>query len=172
MQSSRLVPYLAARRYVSPRGLARPLTPAEADTRRLAYGLKVPTREAIRVAAAELARLIPPRAFLVPIPSSDGTVSVNRRLCLAIARRTCGLYAVALGRRAPVESSCVRAKAGLHRLSPRQHQMIRVRELPAGARPVFLVDNVVTSGNTLRAARAALGGRGIGLVFADASASP
>ena len=66
----------------------------------------------------------------------------------------------------PVESSCSRRRRGLPGLTAADHEFVRV----GGwfALPVFLVDNVATTGATLAAARDALG-FGTGLVFADAS---
>jgi predicted amidophosphoribosyltransferase len=157
-----------ARKYVSPRG--RPLTPEERETRRLAYALKVPTAEAIAAAARELAPYVPAGAVLIPIPTSVGDVTPNRALADAILRylpaghRCRVLAAIARGR--PVESSTCRRRRRLMGLTDAEHGFVRTRPfLPLA--PTFFVDNVVTTGATLRAARAALG-YGDGLVFADA----
>ena len=160
-------PILAARRYVSPR--SRPITPDESETRRIAYALK--RGEEIGIAAREMAGLLPPdlpTVTLVPIPSSTGSIEANLILASAIAAEYGPQVRVvaALRRAVPVESSCSRRRRGLPGLAAADHKFVRV----GGwfALPVFLVDNVVTTGATLAAARHALG-FGTGLVFADAS---
>jgi predicted amidophosphoribosyltransferase len=161
---------LYARRYVSPR--TRPLTPDEVCTRNIAYALKEPRRfpEAVEIAAEEMALLIgdEPRAVLVPIPTSQGDTAPNRTLANEIARRMNGTGRViaALERRTPVESSCQRRRRGLAGLTEAEHDFRRVGPmLPLW--PLYLIDNVTTTGATLAAAVAALG-YGDALVFADA----
>jgi hypothetical protein len=160
-------PILAARRYVSPR--SRPITPDESETRRIAYALK--RGEKTGVAAREMAGLLPPglpTLTLVPVPTSTGSIEANLILARAIAAEYGPQARVvpALRRSVPVESSCARRRRGLPGLVAADHKFVRV----GGwfALPVFLVDNVVTTGATLAAARYALG-FGTGLVFADAS---
>ena len=160
-------PILAARRYVSPR--SRPITPEEAETRRIAYALK--RGEEIGIAAREMAELLPPdlpTLTLVPVPASTGSLEGNLILARAIAAEYGPQARVipAIRRVMPVESSCARRRRGLPGLTAADHKFVRV----GGwfALPVFLVDNVVTTGATLAAARHALG-FGKGLVFADAS---
>ena len=160
-------PILAARRYVSPR--SRPITPEEAETRRIAYAIK--RGEETGVAACEMAELLPPdlpTLTLVPVPASTGSIEANLILARVIAAEY-GLQArvvPALRRVVPVESSCARRRRGLPGLTAADHKFVRV----GGwfALPVFLVDNVATIGATLAAARQTLGS-GTGLVFADAS---
>ena len=160
-------PILAARRYVSPR--SRPITPDESETRRIAYSLK--RGEEIVIAAREMAGLLPsdlPTITLVPVPSSTGSIEANLILARAIAAEYGPQARVvsATHRVVPVESSCARRRRGLPGLTTAEHKFVRV----GGwfALPVFLVDNVATTGATLAAARDALG-FGTGLVFADAS---
>ena len=160
-------PILAARRYVSPR--SRPITPDEAETRRIAYAIK--RGDKAELAAREMAELLPPdlpTLTLVPIPASTGNIEANLCLARAIAAEYGPQARVvpALRRSVPVESSCARRRRGLPGLTAAEHKFVRV----GGwfALPVFLVDNVVTTGATLAAARHALG-FGTGLVFADAS---
>ena len=66
-----------------------------------------------------------------------------------------------------MHSQCTRRRLGLGFVAPAEHYFA-----PTGATlppaPTYLVDNVITSGSTLKAARTALGG-GVGLVFADAT---
>lgn len=154
-----------ARKYTSPRN--RPLTPEEQATRRLAYALKTADPEAVAIAAAEMAPYVPPGAVLIPVPNSLGDVGPNRVLANAIAKRVACRVVAALARARPVESSCVRRRQGRLGLTPEEHGITRVKFfLPLV--PTFFIDNVVTTGSTLRAARAAMG-YGDGLVFADAS---
>ena len=60
---------LAARKYPNPRN--GPLSPAEAETRRLAYAIKDPRSRVVDfdTAAREMARLIETPCWLVPIPN-------------------------------------------------------------------------------------------------------
>jgi predicted amidophosphoribosyltransferase len=152
---------------VSPR--SRPITPDEAETRRIAYALKM--GEETELAAREMAGLLPldlPTLTLVPVPASTGSIEANLILARAIASEygPQARVVTALNRVVPVESSCARRRRGLPGLTAADHEFVRV----GGwfALPVFLVDNVVTTGATLAAARYALG-FGTGLVFADAS---
>jgi hypothetical protein len=160
-------PILAARRYVSPR--SRPITPDEAETRRIAYALK--RGEETEMVAREMAGLLPPDLptfTLVPVPASTGSIEANLILARAIAAEYGPQARVvpALNRVVPVESSCARRRRGLPGLTAADHEFVRV----GGwfALPVFLVDNVATTGATLAAAHHAIG-FGTGLVFADAS---
>ena len=160
-------PILAARRYVSPR--SRPITPEESETRRIAYALK--RGEETGIAAREMAGLLPsdlPTITLVPVPASTGSIEANLILARAIAAEYGPQARVvsSIRRSVPVESSCARRRRGLPGLVAADHKFVRV----GGwfALPVFLVDNVATTGATLAAARHALG-FGTGLVFADAS---
>lgn len=165
----RVLPILAARRYISPR--LRPITAEEAETRRIAYALK--RGESTELAAKEMAILLPtelPALTLVPVPASTGGIDANSSLCNAIAAEYGPTARVvpAIRRTIPVESSCSRRRQGLLGLTAADHKFVR-----AGgwmALPVFLVDNVATTGATLAAARQVLG-FGTGLVFADASPS-
>ena len=153
-----------ARPYVSPR--ERKLTPEEIETREVAYALKDADPAAIRLAARELARLLPEGpAVLVPIPSSSGDTSANRALAIAIAELTGVQMLDVLERTAPVESSRERRLAGGRSLPVAEHQLVQRGPLPLGV-PIYLVDNVVAQGHTLKAAHLALGGRGHGLVWA------
>ncbi len=158
---------LYATRYVSPR--SRPLTEDEKLIRQVAYDLKIPTPAAIAVAAPMMAALLEREpCWLIPVPSSSGSTDANMALCRAMkclipeARIVVGI------RRAhPVESSCARRRRGLHGLQVEQHASVRSCG-PLLRLPVWFVDNVVTTGATLRAAHLAFG-TGDGVVYADAS---
>ena len=158
---------LAARRYVSPK--LRPITAEEAETRRIAYALK--RGEETGFAAKEMAVLLPtelPALTLVPVPSSTCSIDANRRLCNAIAEEYGPAARVmpAIKRIIPVESSCSRRRQGMPGLTAADHKFVRAGRWVV--MPVFLVDNVATTGATLAAARQVFG-FGTGLVFADAS---
>ena len=159
---------LAARKYPTPRN--GPLSLAETETRRLAYAIKnisSPLAD-FDTAARDMAALIAGPCWLVPIPASTGNTDANARLASHIARYVPGAQmAKAIYRTQPVQSQCTRHKNALGPIPPEQHHLARTRKLLT-LRQTYFVDNVTTSGNTLEAARAALG-FGAGLVFADAA---
>jgi predicted amidophosphoribosyltransferase len=158
---------LAARKYKSLR--QGQLSQAEAETRRLAYAIKDPSSPSIDfdTAAAEMARLIETPCWLVPVPASDGSTRANTILASLIAsHRTGAQVAQALRRTRPIESQCARHRRNLPPTPPDAHHL-KATIWSLGSRQVYLVDNVATSGNTMRAANAAMQ-RGAGLVFADA----
>ena len=158
---------LYATRYVSPR--SRPLTEDEKLIRQVAYDLKIPTPAAIAVAAPMMAALLEREpCWLIPVPSSSGGTEANMALCRAIkllipeARIVVGIR-----RMRPVESSCARRRRALLGLSVEDHAFLRCCG-PLLRLPVWFVDNVITTGTTLRAAHLAFG-TGDGVVYADAS---
>ena len=169
---------IAAHKYVSPR--ARPLTPEEAEVRRVAYALKVPTAEACEHAARDLAPLLDAaeapatHIVLMPVPASTGATDANRQFANELAAEVHRRYPerrvqvrITVGRMHPVESSCVRRKRGLPGLCGGEHAMIRVAgPLTATGTAYYFVDNMATTGATLAACRAALG-FGDGIVWAD-----
>jgi predicted amidophosphoribosyltransferase len=170
---------ITAHRYVSPR--SRTLTPEEVEVRRIAYALKIPTVEACEVAARDLAPLLDAaeaartHIVLMPVPSSLGTVDANRQLANELAAEIHRRYPerrvqvkITVGRQHPVESSCVRRRRGLPGLQGDEHAMIRVAgPLTATNTAFYFLDNVITTGSTLDACRAALG-FGDGIAWADA----
>jgi hypothetical protein len=159
----------AARLYVSPR--SRPLNQYEMETRGLSYLLKDADcpEQAIHIAAREMAALIWGPCNLISVPGHTGDTAANLRLARAIAGYVTGGAHVfdILGRAAPVDSACARHRVNLPPLTVSDHQIIRTSPRLIPCRPSYIVDNVTTSGNTIRACQATLG-FGSGLVFADA----
>jgi hypothetical protein len=163
----RAMKILAARKYPNPRN--GPLSRAETETRRLAYAIKDPRRPTrdFETAACEMAALITTPCWLVPIPASDGSTRANTILAAHIARHRPGAQiAKAIRRTRPIESQCTRHRRNLPATPPDEHHL-KAALWSLCHRQVYFVDNVATSGNTMRAAYAAMN-RGAGLVFADA----
>ena len=163
----------AARRYVSPR--TRPLNQFERETRGLSYMLKDPAcpEAALQVAAAEMAALVWGPCHLIPAPDHTGDTTANRRLAKAIAAHVKGGADVLdiLIRTEPAPSACDRHRTKGAPVSVAEHHIARRDGKPIPCRRTFIVDNVITSGTTLRACSEALG-FGTGLVFGDASFHP
>lgn len=160
----------SARLYVSPR--TRSLTQNEMETRALSYLLKEPTcpQAGLEIAAGEMTALIKGPCCLIPVPNHTGDTSANARLCRTIAAHVEGgaIVADVLGRSRVVESSCNRHKAGKPPLTIAEHAICRKVKKMIPATAIWFVDNTTTSGVTLEACKAALGGFGRGLTFTDA----
>lgn len=157
---------LCAEKYISPQ--LRTLTAEETQIRAVAYALKQAEPEAIAVAAPAMAALIDGPCWLVPIPASDGSQTANLALARAIAALVPAVRVKpAIARTRPVESSTERRRRGLSGLQPDEHNFVRTSG-PMEPLPLYFVDNVITTGNTIRAARAVLGW-GTGLAYGDAS---
>jgi predicted amidophosphoribosyltransferase len=157
---------LCAEKYISPR--IRSVTPEEVRIRNIAYALKTADPNAIAVAASAMASLIAGPCWLVPIPASDGNPNANLALAREIAARVPGARVkLAIARSHPVESSTTRRRRGVCGLQPDEHHFVRTAG-PINPLPLYFVDNVITTGNTIRAARAVIGW-GTGLAYADAS---
>lgn len=159
---------LAAHKYHSPRNGAA--TPEQAEVRRIAYSIKTIAGPSVdfHTAACAMATLISGPCWLVPIPNSAGNTDANTRLAAEIARLCPGAQlAKAIRRSQPIESQCARHKAGLGPIARDAHHFTRAN-ISLTLRQTYFIDNVTTSGNTLEAARAALG-FGAGLVFAIAN---
>ena len=161
----------AARRYISPR--TRTLTPEEHETRHISYRLKESRQwdfdHVTAIAAYEMAAMIEGPCALIPIPSSRGSTEANRRLANQIAKQVPGARVIdCLRRTRPVESSCQRHKTRRGALPVDEHHLERDPTKWLDTVRTYFVDNTTTSGNTLRAARKALG-FGDALVFSDAA---
>ena len=154
-------------RYISHR--SRPLTDGEKAIRQVAYDLKIPTPAAITFAAPLMAELLEREpCWLIPSPSSSGSTKANMAICHAIKRLNPGArIIIGIRRTHHVESSCILRRQGLLGLTVKQHGFQRCCG-PLHRMPVWFVDNVVTTGNTIKAAHLAFG-TGNGIVYADAS---
>ena len=120
------------------------------------------------MAAPAMAALIAGPCWLVPIPASDGNQTANLVLARAIALLVPGARVKpAIARTQMVESSTERRRRGLSGLQPEEHHFVRTAG-PMEPLPLYFVDNVITTGNTVLAARAVLGW-GTGLAYGDAS---
>ena len=149
----------------------RTLSPEEFHNRRIAQALKIPTEEAVAIAAPALAALIDGPCWLVPVPDSTGSLKANLALAQAIAEIVPGARVkCAVARQHPVESSCQRRLRALPGLTIDQHAIRRTAG-PMQPLPLFFVDNVITTGTTVAACRRALGW-GTALAYADASTRP
>lgn len=131
--------------------------------RSTARALKVGDQRALDAAAAEMARLLPAGSSLVPIPSSRGEAGAALQLANRIAALT-GAPVADILTSAPRASQYETKKQG--RALAAEDMPMRLRagcSVPAHA---VLVDNVAGTGETLRAARSALGVHVPGLVYA------
>lgn len=147
----------------------RPMTAEEQLAHRTAHDLKLPLSDAVERAASSMSALLDPvPCWLIPVPSSSGCIKANHALACAIRSMIPGArVVVGLRRKRQVESSCERRRRGLLGLAVDEHAFIRCVG-PLHRMPVWFVDNVVTTGNTIKAAHLAFG-TGNGLVYADAS---
>ena len=164
---------LSAHRYVSSCAPSR--SPEDVIHRLNAYALKNPAapQELVDECARDMAALIhKERCILVPVPDHNGHTAVNTRLAESIALHArCSRVEVRdiLTRAEPVVSTCERHRRKLGPLPVEDHRIVTKHHQPFHLAPVYFVDNVATSGNTLAACAAALFGFGTGLVYADAS---
>jgi hypothetical protein len=116
---------------------------------------------------------------LMPVPASTGSIDANRQIANELAAEVHRRYPdrrvqvkITVGRKHPVESSCVRRKRGLSGLRGDEHAMIRVAgPLTATGTAYYFIDNMATTGATLAACRSALG-FGDAIVWADQGLRP
>lgn len=133
--------------------------------RQIAHGLKMGDGIAIRLAAQQMAAMLPDDAAIVPMPSSRGDAGTALLLARQIARFSGRPVIEALAGRSR-ESLYAAKKEG--RLPASEALGFRkVREIPKGLVP-WVVDNVYSTGTTAKAAQLALEGAHV-LAFADAS---
>lgn len=103
-------------------------------------------REAIEVAADDMAKLIPSNAILVPVPSRKGYATSTKMLADAISKRNKAVVKDVLRGRNRMSSYVMKQKGqevsaidfGLYLTEPLQGK-------------VFFIDNVISSGATARA---------------------
>lgn len=147
-----------------------------AALRDLAYALKQTGSARIEEAADTLVAKLPrtvrgPGIVLVPVPSSKGDTTANRRLAEAVAARI-GATVVDALHGPERQSSRDRKKAGLPGLRAQQMPMtLRAQRQVDLAGSVYLVDNVLDTGETLRAAERALG-RPVGAMVLAVTSRP
>ncbi|MFZ4579834.1 MAG: hypothetical protein ACOYOB_15705 [Myxococcota bacterium] len=145
--------------------------------RDIAKRIKIPVDDAaLQDAARYMSPLVPSGAVLVPAPSSHGLNPAMLVLASYIATLGEGATVVeAVVRRQAVQSSMLRRQAGKRGTLVAEHvASMGAREpLPPevydGRRPIVVIDNVVTEGNTIRAMEAVLGLPLQAVVLADAS---
>jgi hypothetical protein len=165
--------------YVSPR--QRELTDDEIHVRKVAYGLKNGEPEAIQLAAVDMAPAVRglQHLILAPVPSATtGSDRNNLDLCLAIRRLLPEEQDVMVIRMVDptkvLDSQCLRHKRGESPRAERDFEFVAMPESIAVSEHypnhhLMFVDNVVTSGNTLRACAFVFAHQAVmGLVWADA----
>ena len=132
--------------------------------RDIAHGLKRGDETAIAQAADLMALNVPPKAVLVPMPGHEGPATTMLPLAKAIAKRVKGATVVDALVAEPHESNYTHKQ--------RVHRPVKVTMHSTGAkipkgRPVLVVDNVIASGATYRAAQAVIPNADL-LTLADA----
>ncbi len=133
--------------------------------RELAHGIKTGEKNAIAESARILADYVHDNAVLVPMPSHTGKATTMKSLAEAIAKIRPDVEVVDALKSDPHESNYTHKQ--------RLHKPVAVTMHPTGAkipegRPVMVVDNVLASGTTARAALAVIPDADI-LVLGDAS---
>ena len=128
----------------------------------VAHKLKEGDAEVFDYAARQMAKLLPKNAVLVPIPGRHGTPDQTMQLCRDIASYTHLPILDAL--RGNERESQYEAKYKGRSLTEEQLGYRRIATVPTGRAP-YLIDNVVDTGTTAKAAVKALGG-GIVLSYA------
>ncbi|HCB93849.1 MAG TPA: hypothetical protein DEP57_08625 [Selenomonas sp.] len=125
----------------------------------LCHAVKNGEPDAIRKMAKEMATVVPPNAVLVPAPQHCGFAVYTLEICEEIAALT-GVAICDVLRCTPHESLYIARKRG-HDVSL---SFYLTGSLPDS--PLFLVDNVISTGKTVEAARKAIGQRLVPLVYA------
>ena len=120
----------------------------------VAHKLKEGDTDAFDYAARQMAKLLPKNAVLVPIPGRHGTPDQTLKLCRNIASYTHLPILDAL--RGNERESQYEAKYKGRYLTDEQLGYRRIATIPTGRIP-YLIDNVVDTGTTAKAAVKALG---------------
>ena len=128
----------------------------------VAHKLKEGDIDCYNFAAKQMAKMLPKNAVLVPIPGRHGKADQTMHLCRDIASYTCLPVVDAL--RGKDRESQYEAKYKGRSLTVEQLGFHKVSSLPSDRVP-YLIDNVVDTGTTAKAAVKALGG-GIVLSYA------
>ena len=121
----------------------------------VAHKLKEGDAEVFDYAARQMAKLLTNNAVLVPIPGRHGTPDQTMRLCRDIASYTQLPILDAL--RGKERESQYEAKYKGRSLTEEQLGYRQIANIPQGRIP-YLIDNVVDTGTTAKAAVKALGG--------------
>ena len=128
----------------------------------ISHDLKNADNNAIQYAARKMAALVPPNSVIVPIPNHQGKARENMSLAIAVAQQSHSAIAnVLVGRER--ESNYLMKKLGTP-LTEEQMGFRMIAPVPQG-KTLVIVDGVVDTGTSARAAVHALGG-GIVLSFA------
>ena len=151
-----------------------PASEPDSPVRKIVHGIKGNDAEAIARAAREMAKTVSKDDVLVPIPGHNTSGAENGvwRLAHEIGELSgAPVIGLSLRTRGTRQSQYVRKKRNLRPLSGDELQMEWVGNalVDEGKRKVWLVDNVLGSGETMKAAQAAVG-RGEPLVYAEEKA--
>ena len=130
----------------------------------LCHQLKDNDPQAIDYCARQLAKMLPENAVIVPIPGHHGFADQTLSLARAISQHTSDAVPVANILKGKDRDSNYQAKKAGHPLNADQMGFRLVGILPKGKVP-YLLDNVVDTGTTAKAAVKALGG-GVVLSYA------
>ena len=130
----------------------------------LCHKLKENDPQAIAYCARQLAKMLPENAVIIPIPGHHGFALQTLYLARAINEQSGGIIPVANVLKGNCRVSNYQAKKEGHLLSAEELGFRQVAPLPKGKVP-YLLDNVVDTGTTAKAAIKALGG-GVVLSYA------
>ena len=130
----------------------------------LCHKLKENDPQAIAYCARQLAKMLPENAVIIPIPGHHGFAVQTLYLARAINEQSGGIIPVANVLKGNCRVSNYQAKKEGHLLSAEELGFRQVAPLPKGKVP-YLLDNVVDTGTTAKAAIKALGG-GVVLSYA------
>lgn len=130
----------------------------------LCHKLKENDPQAINYCARQLAKMLPENAVVVPIPGHHGFALQTLYLARAINEQSGGIIPVANVLKGNSRMSNYQAKKEGSLLPAEELGFRQVAPLPKGKVP-YLLDNVVDTGTTAKAAINALGG-GIVLSYA------
>lgn len=121
--------------------------------RELAHKVKEGDPKAIKKAATMMARYLPPSGVLVPVPSHSGEATVTKTLAQELSRiSSFPVYDVLRG--TPREKNYDAKNSG-HPVTAEDMGLYQTAALPKGLQPI-LVDNVIDTGTTAKAAVSAL----------------